>query len=180
MINNPTICTQYLIENNQNNNSYNTYFLENYDDGLVLTVLISGVIWFLCILCFVVWLFHALWNANKELNKLPYIETRERQLSLRMFKHFTFLTIMIIIVTQIYNIYKADSPLYIVDVRKTSLASLFVISTYVYIVAYLYLPSTKQRIQEATHNFQISNAIILCQISWQTYLTPKYSLSHSL
>lgn len=79
-----TCCTQYMIEHNETGASYNEYFLQHFESPLVVMVVISGVIWLMSVFIFICWLLKSLWNANKELNALPYIETRERQLSLRV------------------------------------------------------------------------------------------------
>eukprot|EP01083_Nonionella_stella_P169486 574809_1 len=168
-----TLTTQYLIQNNTENKSYNGYFYTQSDSAVVMTVLISGCIWITCVTCFVLWLFKSLWNANKELNKLPYIETRERQLSLRYFKHHTFLVIIYIILISIYNMYSHRSPLVLVDNRRVNLSTLTVVSVYVYLVAFMYLPMTNSNIKIAQHDFQLSNAILMCHIAWQSYLAPK-------
>ncbi len=160
-----------MIENNTENQSYNSYFLNNFNSSLVLTVLFSGIIWLFCVFWFLIWLFKSLWNANKELNKLPYISTRERQLSLRYFKHHTFLVIIYILIAQIYSVYYYGSPLYLVDTRRTNISTLIVVSTYVYLVAFMYLPMTNKNIQKNQHNFKLSNAIFLCHISWQSYMS---------
>ena len=73
-----TICSQYAIENNTEKQSYNSYLSQHAENSLIMTILMSGIVWFFFVFIFLIWLLKSLWNANKELAKLPYIETRER------------------------------------------------------------------------------------------------------
>ena len=64
---------------------------------MVLGILLTGLIWLIYGVFFLFWLVLSIWSANKELGKLPYLETRERQLSLRFFKHHTAILILFLV-----------------------------------------------------------------------------------
>ena len=63
------------------------------------------------------------------------------------------------------------TPLYLVDSRRTSISTLLVVSTYVYLVAFMYLPMTNKKIKIKHHDFQLADAIICAHVSWQSYMS---------
>ena len=150
-----TVLSAELIKNNPDN--YSSYFAKNLSrDPMVLGMLLTRLIWLICGVFFVFCLVLSIWSANKELGKLPYLETRERQLSLRLFKHHTAILILFLVGFETYIVFfeTQQSVVSLVDTRETHLETLLLVSIYAYTVAFIYLPSTQRDIRELRHEFQ--------------------------
>ena len=153
------------------NSTLLSYYRMNTVNGKI--VFFSGVLWFDTIVVFGIWYFYSLFRARRELSKLPYAETRERQLSFRLFKYHTTVILVFLLIYELCEIiFETRSTISLLESSGRHIGTVLLISVYVYTLAFVYLPlaESEQPIFEFSFEFGIAN--LLCHISSQAYRTP--------
>lgn len=129
---------------------------------------ISGVLSVLFILLFFGWLFVTIFRAWKALRALPYMETRARQISLRLFLHQTMVLFLFLAGFNIYVI-RAKGWFSLADPKNTHLTMLLLMSNYVWLLCFIYLPASKKNLELTTRNFDAHLAYRMSVLAKQMY-----------
>ncbi|GAB5363738.1 hypothetical protein AAMO2058_000909100 [Amorphochlora amoebiformis] len=121
-----------------------------------------GVMGIITLAVWVLWFFSSLYRSRKHLSKLPYLQTRFRQISFRDFANKTYLVIAYFFIIGIQLLVRLSTTPAVefdrVDYRvRTYTASLVLVSGYIYIIAFGYIPVRKAllrgRLLKRNHSF---------------------------
>lgn len=118
----------------------------NVDNFFDIIWMLSFLIAALSVTIWIIWICFATIRAHSELEKLPYLETRFRQLSFRFFIFQTSLLLVYVMVQvfiQIVHIIMGQESINLnVDAENVSIGTLVLFSAYVYIVVFIYWPAS--------------------------------------
>eukprot|EP00471_Norrisiella_sphaerica_P011481 CAMPEP_0184499390 /NCGR_PEP_ID=MMETSP0113_2-20130426/41373_1 /TAXON_ID=91329 /ORGANISM="Norrisiella sphaerica, Strain BC52" /LENGTH=1497 /DNA_ID=CAMNT_0026887281 /DNA_START=73 /DNA_END=4566 /DNA_ORIENTATION=- len=159
------------------------------EQGTLLAVF--GSIGLAVFILWVIWLIYSLYKSNQHLAKLPYLQTRFRQLSFRDFSNKTFLVITYFIIVAISTAFVPENS-NLVDYRtRVGTSTLILISGYIYILALSYLPVSPRVVEKKRQSsfygkkqflremmtdepsgFRLEWARWIADLAWMAYMDP--------
>ncbi|MES1916870.1 MAG: hypothetical protein MHM6MM_008649 [Cercozoa sp. M6MM] len=90
-------------------------------ENVRILLLVSLAVWALCWTLWIAWMLRSFWRAKQTLRFLPYLATRERQLSFRFFKSQTLLVMLFLGASQLFFLLQSQDVNVVLDAHNTVL-----------------------------------------------------------